>query len=532
MPKLLKKKSVQPAAPHIEGKALAGTGKTTTLCWGLTQVPEGISLSDEQSEFISAISSEKFSSARVTAFSKAIQQEVESRLPGIEVVTNHSFGKRTVYQNAGKHRVAGNKTWKLCEERFGAFRDVPKKDKKETYQNYSAVKSIVSICKANLVGNLQACQEEQTWVGTLGQIEDTCNFYSVDHSPKQIEMAAEILKDSIETTSIIDFDDMVSLPGYLGMHVQKADFAVVDEAQDMNRAQQWLFLNSCERGMTIGDVNQSIFGFAGADPESVARMSESFEMTPRGLLQLPLTETRRCGKAIVEHCQQFVPEFRAHQSNPEGSVTDLKWESLIPALSESFANSEDFMVLCRTNAPLTSLALQLLKNRLPVVIKGKAFAQGLLSVINRLCDKWDSVEKLLEALGPYELEQAQKIKASNSPDMDQKLVTLADKIQVIKIFCEGCKTVECVIEKFDNLFDDATHPNKITLSSAHRSKGLEADKIFIIKPEFLPHPKIAEKSEFNRIQEQNLAYVACSRAKQELIFVQSERKDSVNLYQE
>jgi len=65
----------------------------------------------------------------------------------------------------------------------------------------------------------------------------------------------------------------------------------------------------------------------------------------------------------------------------------------------------------------------------------------------------------------------------------------------------------------DELFSDAQA--SIWLSSVHRAKGLEADRVFIIRPEQLP-PRWSKPGTWQYEQELNLKYVAMTRAKKEL----------------
>ena len=60
-------------------------------------------------------------------------------------------------------------------------------------------------------------------------------------------------------------------------------------------------------------------------------------------------------------------------------------------------------------------------------------------------------------------------------------------------------------------------PKGILLSSVHRAKGLEADRVFIIEPGLMPHP--GAKSDWQRVQEDNLKYVAITRAIRSLFWV-------------
>lgn len=93
---------------------------------------------------------------------------------------------------------------------------------------------------------------------------------------------------------------------------------------------------------------------------------------------LPLSITYRCGKEIVKLAQTEVPDFTAHESAPDGSVSAGYDANKL--LSE--ASSGD-MVISRTNAPLTSLCLNLLKMGKRAAIKGRDVAEGLIALIKR-----------------------------------------------------------------------------------------------------------------------------------------------------
>ena len=70
----------------------------------------------------------------------------------------------------------------------------------------------------------------------------------------------------------------------------------------------------------------------------------------------------------------------------------------------------------------------------------------------------------------------------------------------------------------DEIFTDTPPVTAhITMSTIHKSKGLEANRIFILRPDLLPHPMAKGNNEM--IQEDNLHYVAVTRAKQELWYV-------------
>jgi len=57
------------------------------------------------------------------------------------------------------------------------------------------------------------------------------------------------------------------------------------------------------------------------------------------------------------------------------------------------------------------------------------------------------------------------------------------------------------------------------LSTIHKAKGLEADRVFLLQPELIPSKFAVEDWEIE--QEQKLLFVAYSRPKKELIFIKN-----------
>jgi len=88
----------------------------------------------------------------------------------------------------------------------------------------------------------------------------------------------------------------------------------------------------------------------------------------------------------------------------------------------------------------------------------------------------------------------------------------------------SCQTINDMLVKIKD-YISATD-NCIKLSTIHRAKGLEAKRVFILNFNDLPHFKPNQKP-WERIQEQNLKYVAITRALNELYLVKSEKIDDI-----
>ena len=100
---------------------------------------------------------------------------------------------------------------------------------------------------------------------------------------------------------------------------------------------------------------------------------------------------------------------------------------------------------------------------------------------------------------------------------EKKLEQLNDRHNCIAVFAEGkFENAAGAIQACDNLFSDKVSSG-VTCSTVHRAKGLEAERVFVLYPEDMPHPMA--KTQEDRQQEKNIEYVAITRSKRDLIFV-------------
>jgi superfamily I DNA/RNA helicase len=83
-----------------------------------------------------------------------------------------------------------------------------------------------------------------------------------------------------------------------------------------------------------------------------------------------------------------------------------------------------------------------------------------------------------------------------------------DDAEMLRSLAEGADSVQHVIDRAESLFTDDGLGDKgvVTFSSVHKSKGLEADRVFVL----------ASTLRDTNEEERNIAYVAITRAKQRL----------------
>lgn len=495
-------------APHLIISALAGCGKTTTLIEGLKRIkglPSAFTPSPQQEAIWEAMAgSRDAKSICFCAFNRSIKEELAKRMPeGCEAMTLHGLGLRTVTRAFGRVNVIDHRVSDILCELTG--KDVWELRRQKPVL-VKAVQELVGLAKSNLA---------------LDNWEELASYYDVETNGSATEIFKLVPKVlarclDVQRDMAIDYDDMVWLPVALNLPSSRYDLLLVDEQQDLSRAQQALALASGTRLVLCGDANQAIYGFAGADSESVSRMKSQLEATERGLVVLPLTATHRCGKAIVEEARKLVPSFDYFPENPTGSVTSItmpgktadarQWASYL----EQFKDGD--MVICRCNAPLVSAAFKFIRAGRKANILGRDIAKGLTTTIQKL--KAESITDLITKLGDWHHREVSKEQAKRNPS-EARVNALDDRMACLSCFIEGSTTVDDVLKKVETIFTDNKASAGIRLSSVHKAKGLESSRVFFLKQ----NQQWKVKQEWERQQLRNLEYVGITRAINELIYV-------------
>jgi DNA helicase-2/ATP-dependent DNA helicase PcrA len=168
-------------------------------------------------------------------------------------------------------------------------------------------------------------------------------------------------------------------------------------------------------------------------------------------------------------------------------------------------------------------ALKLIASGIQARIRGRNIGEGLV----KLAQDADKI-KLAQDL-PWRsgfLQRLQRHHGNRRGMLEQKphsesaLQALDDSVDCIEAFFSGRPEIESMSD-FKNqlaaLFADAGA--SVWLSSIHRAKGLEADRVFVLDPDkmALSYPGMRP---WQAEQEQNLRYVGLTRAKSDLYFVQ------------
>lgn len=465
---------------HAAIQAVAGSGKTTTIVEALKFIP-----SSNKVLFL--------------AFNKSIAEELAKRVPSnVQAMTLNSFGWRVCMKAFGRIKLD---TWKVGNILKGLMNPVTPKEVKEFYKFKFPICKLIGLLKANLV-----LDESEA----LTTYEELAEKHEIEIPTRAQDDFVSLLLgtfgQSIQVKHTMDFDDQLYMPLAHNLAIPIYDWVFIDESQDLNLTQIELVLRigrKIGRVICVGDKNQAIYGFRGADPGAMNNLISSLEAT-----ELPLSICYRCAKSIVREAKTIVPEIEWCDSQSEGTVSRVN--------DTDFRNQvigSDF-VLCRTTAPLVSSCLKFLKEGRKATIKGRDIGNNLCQLVDKISGDRDSMssKEFYELAVSYCNAECEKLARTSKED---SIAVIKDKLEVLGVIVEESKTVSDIKKRIEAIFSDTI--DGIMHSTIHRAKGLESKNVYILKPELLPHP--SAKQAWQVQQENNLKYVAITRAMENLYYV-------------
>jgi len=463
---------------HIMVNATAGSGKTFSLVESMKRV-KGNSI--------------------FVAFNKAIAIELGRRVPShITTGTLHSFGLKAIHKNNGFTRVDTKKLSKIMQKvPATAFMDgMTGPEKADLFRKRQMITDLISSWKNTLID-----------FNNDKQVAETADHYSINYDPTILGVARSIMEKSINIRNFVDFDDMIYLPVALKYKLPTFDNVFVDECQDLNRSQIEMILGMVKkpngRIIAVGDPKQSIYGFRGADTDAMPRIKEVL-----GAKELPLSVCYRCPTSHIELAQEIVPWIESAPNAKEGIVEHITVEQF----TETVDKDKEPLVLCRTNAPLISYALKLIRQGKKAHVRGAdigAYLRGIIIGCNA-----NSIAELNNKIDEWENSQLEFLTKRRASVAVQE--TICDYADCMREFAKQSANPYDVVSTIDNVFSDTKEGT--IFSTVHKAKGLEAETVYIIRPDLLPLIRKDQK-EWELDQEHNLKYVALTRSTNKLVFV-------------
>lgn len=470
---------------NIVISAVAGSGKTSTLMLLLSEIKE-------KTLFV--------------AFNKTIQTEIQSRIEAqnlthAKAITLHSLGLtaiRELFSKTPKSRVIinNNKSWDIIKKMQEEFK------KSRLTRNKLSAKLSYDIVNMNEVSRMFLTDDFDTIDKHLLSMDTF-----IDRS-ENLKDLWKIFVEKREQTYLnpnleVDFTDMIYIPVKFGLEIpEKPTYLMVDECQDLNLAQHKLIdlmlTPSLKKWIAVGDRNQAIYGFAGAN-------SNSFEMffeKPGEIIELPLDICYRCATSIIDEANEVYDVMLPYKEE----------EGIVDEVFDSIDIKDNSLVICRNTGPLVKLYFELISEGRSAYINGN-------EILNHLIKFLKPFKSMSVKLAKIEMDYMLEVMSEGDDKERYKKFIFEENAQNFRVISNALFSendiIEDVIKKLESIFE--TKENAIQLCTIHKSKGLEADVVYILNEKLIPS-KFAKSPEQLK-QEQNLKYVARTRAKHELYYL-------------
>lgn len=398
-----------------------------------------------------------------------------------------------------------------------------------------------------------------------------------DYTPDLIDKTIELMKytmpnalpKNIGLQEVADVRDQDDTLWFAAVHADEINWKtgynliLLDEIQDLNKCQLIMAKKLKEAGSRIvgcGDKNQSMYLFRGSSAKAFDELKDIIgDPHPS---DLPINF--RSGGNIVDwvvnntHVKklQAAPHLKGKGEvyANGGTKPPIGYEDFMNLVKGEWDQTqatgkpnltEGTCIISRTNAPLAHAALQLLKNNINFEIVGKDLSKELVDHINTITwhkpqglpidelpnklgeyfqqvqDKWghkiskqDELKKIeeytetLTSVWQYLAEKEYK-ETLNSPSMENTKDFINFIVKKMSGKDEGSeKDMRELKAKDPRSF--------VTLTTAHKCKGLQWKRTFILKPSQFNPENEKNVTEDQKEQERNAFYVSTTRAENSL----------------
>jgi superfamily I DNA/RNA helicase len=458
-------------------RARAGTGKTFSLQqWANKSVKSGIA----------------------TSFSKSTVEELVKKIGSkFPAKTFHALGLQALKSGGKSVKLEKGKMFEIVKS-LAAEHEIP-------FELQAEIRALATMAKVYGIQPDPAGPEGLTSSET-SIWEELATSYDLEFSDEILHWSRTAVNASnlaFTKDGIIDFDDMLYCAVIYPHRFSKSPVILADEVQDFNLLQHSM-LKRCllpnGRVIAAGDDRQAIYGFRGALSNSYNELVSTFGMT-----ELPLTVSFRCPAEVIKVAQFYVPDIEAAPSNIQGAV-------LYPSTLD--LRDVPKTVLCRNNAPLMRLALRLLVSGRTVEIAGRDIGQNLIKLTERITKKNLSADEFLDKLAKWKERELTKY--------PRRKFSINEKALVLTTLARAHKDLDSMRKHLTKLYPDPKskeyRPADVHLSTIHKAKGREWPSVLFLDSHLIGKHAT---SEWEQLQEQNLAYVGVTRAQKELTFATS-----------
>lgn len=548
------------AIEFVDGSALViagpGTGKTRVLTMRIASLIENKHAAPDQ--ILAVTFTNKAAGEMKSRLAKQLDTETAKQ---ITITTFHAFGYAVIKQQLSENSD---------DFQFAIIDDA---DKQFILSEEFALKK----------------REIKTYIEKIAQIKQQLQKEDEIDDNETAQLFKKY-QDYLKKHHLIDLEDLLYRTVMLlqnddiaGEYRKKFKYVLVDEYQDVNYAQYKLLRQITNKEkpniFAIGDPNQAIYGFRGADIKYIRQFVEDFSQAE----VFSLTQSYRCTEQIIQASNGIIGnreteekmlkglqegvkiKISRHQSDRseaefiartiENMMGGLRFFSMDSRISQGNEDAEiqslsDFVVLCRTRQQTEAIEKAFNDHSIPYQIVGNTpfFKQQPVSL---LIDALRSIHKaendflnikIRKNRTKLSLSEEHKTEISEARSVKQKTELICRALDK-KISEKNKPDIEKLLQIADSFGNDVESFLKyaalsggtdtykpqienVTLMTLHASKGLEFECVFIAGCEegLLPYSLFKNEEEIDVEEERRLLYVGMTRAKKYLFISHSLRR--------
>ncbi len=343
----------------------AGSGKTRVITFRIAHMlDKGI----PQSSILALT----FTNKAAKEMADRIKTLTEKKLQNLTVSTFHAFGVKILRQDIDKLG------WR---ENFSIYDETDRT---------SLIKECISICEKNKSFIMRQDDDMYSIGNAISNLKTGRKYFTGNYS--RYEPLYEVYQEGLKLYNAVDFDDLIVLPiklfrefpEVLARYRERYKYLMVDEFQDTSHQQyEMMHLLADKNVAVVGDDDQSIYSWRGADYQNIVNFEKDFDVTEIRLEQnyrstgtileaangvISHNTNRKdkklwSGKGVGKPIELFMPQNETDEA-------DFIAESILGIAVEDKRKYDDFGVLMRANTQSRFIEEAFLKNNIPYTMSG------------------------------------------------------------------------------------------------------------------------------------------------------------------
>lgn len=312
-----------------------------------------------------------------------------------------------------------------------------------------------------------------------------------------VSLADTLWRESVDPASTLPVSHDTYLKLFsLGKPVLPFDTILFDEAQDANPVLLSIVESQPVQRIYVGDAHQQIYSWRGAENA----------MQGLALPKFPLYQSFRFGPDLADYANRILAvkwEFDPYQGSEPMRLRGNP--DLRTSVHRAMKSGETDAILCRTNAGVLDATLQKIDaGEIPYIVGGSNGFTTYLNEAYRLSKGQPSLHPEFSMFPTWE-------------DLSKFAETAegASYGVVLKMVEKYKDEIPGLVEKVRKSVATSSSEGSVTITTAHKAKGLEWDRIVIHDD---ARPFVSDREDGTTVlneEECNLLYVAVTRARME-----------------